>query len=277
MRRMAVSSVRIDAHVHLGRREAEEGGRYPMISSEHLITYMDRLGIDMSLATSLASGLRHNQYVQEAVVRHGGRILGFYWVNPRSAPGIEDMVRILTRGGFRGVKLRPESEGFRIDNLNLLAPIFEAVEGLGAPVYIHSSYESRLSAPEAVERVAEAFPDVPILIGHMGGGSWSAVRVAGRWENLYLETSGAKSPRVVLEAVRALGAERVVYGSDFPYLRPEAERAKIECLRIPEEDRELIMGRNMARILRIEARGRTQPPQVSRVFTPAPDPSSSGA
>ncbi|MBS7638346.1 amidohydrolase, partial [Candidatus Bathyarchaeota archaeon] len=232
-------------------------GRYPMASPEHLITYMDRLGIDVSVATPLASGLWHNQYVQEGVMRHGGRLVGFYWVNPRSAPGVEDMVRMLTHGGFRGVKLRPESEGFRIDNLNLLAPILEAAEGLGAPVYIHSSYESRLSAPEAVERVAEAFPDVPILVGHMGGGSWSAVRVAGRRENLYLETSGTRSPRLILEAVRALGAERVVYGSDFPYLRPEAEMAKIECLRIPKEDKELIMGGNMTRLLRIEACGRT--------------------
>lgn len=257
MRHMAVPSFRIDAHVHIGWREAEEGRRYPRASSEHLITCMDRLGVDVSLATPLASGLRHNRYVQEAVMRHGGRLVGFYWVNPRSAPGVEDMVRMLAHGGFRGVKLRPESEGFRVDNLSLLAPILEAAEGFGVPVYIHSSYESRLSAPEAVERVAEAFPEVPILIGHMGGGSWSAVRVAGRRENLYLETSGTRSPRGVLEAVRVLEAERVVYGSDFPYLRPEAERAKIECLRIPEEDKELILGGNMARILRIEARGRT--------------------
>lgn len=244
-------SIKIDAHVHLGRREAEDG-RYPMASSEHLITLMEKLKVDVSVVTPLASGLMHNWYLQRAIERYGGRLVGFYWVNPRSASGVEDMVRMLTQGGFRGVKLRPESEGFKIDNLDLLAPIFEAAERLGVPVYIHSSYESRLSAPEAIERVAEAFPEVSILIGHMGGGSWSAVRAAMRCENLYLETSGARSPGVILEAVKALGAERVVYGSDFPYLRPEVERAKIGSLRIPDEDKELIMGGNMARILKIE-------------------------
>ncbi|MEM2997111.1 MAG: amidohydrolase family protein [Candidatus Bathyarchaeia archaeon] len=243
----------IDAHVHLGRRGAEDGGRYPMASPEHLIALMDGLKVDVSLATPLASGLRHNQYVQSAIERYRRRVVGFYWVNPRSASGVEDMVRMLAHGGFRGLKLRPESDGFRIDNLNLLAPILEAAEGFGATVYIHSSYESRLSAPEAVERVAEAFPEVSILIGHMGGGSWSAVRAARRWKNLYIETSGVRNPRVILEAVRELGADRVVYGSDFPYLRPEVERAKIMGLRISEGDKELIMGGNMARILKIEA------------------------
>jgi predicted TIM-barrel fold metal-dependent hydrolase len=248
-----------DAHMHLGRAREDEGGRrYPRVTDEHLITLMDRLGIDLGVVTPLTSGWRQNQYVQEAVMRHKDRLVGFYWANPRS--GFEDMMGDLVRGGFRGIKLRPESEGYRINNLNLLSPVLEAAERLMMPVYIHSSWDSPLSAPGAVERVAEAFPEVAIILGHMGGGSWEALKAAVRRENLFLETSGVRPPKIILEAVRLLGPERVVFGSDFPYLRPEDERAKIEELRIPEEDRELIMGVNMARILNLKPRGRRLSP-----------------
>ncbi|MEM2894328.1 MAG: hypothetical protein QW486_09365, partial [Candidatus Bathyarchaeia archaeon] len=97
--------IMIDSHVHLGRRGAEDGGRYPMASPEHLIALMDGLKVDVSLATPLASGLRHNQYVKSAIERYRRRVVGFYWVNPRSASGVEDMVRMLAHGGFRGLKL----------------------------------------------------------------------------------------------------------------------------------------------------------------------------
>jgi uncharacterized protein len=90
--------------------------------------------------------------------------------------------------------------------------------------------DSRFSEPRLLEAVAEDFPDLPLQAAHTGNEAWREVaEIASRRPNVFCDLSGwqlrsAQDPerfrrdvRAVLEAV---GAERVMWGTDAPYFRP---------------------------------------------------------
>lgn len=127
----------------------------------------------------------------------------------------------------------------------------KAAEKLEVPVYIHSSRESSLSSPLVVARLADFFPRVVIIMGHMGGCSKETFLATEKHSNIFLETSGVADPRLIQYAVDRLGAERVLFGSDYPYLNLKKEKAKVECLKLTEEEKRLIMGRNAEKLFEL--------------------------
>ena len=72
-------------------------------------------------------------------------------------------------------------------------------------------------------------PEATIVFGHMGAyfHGQDALAVAERCENVVLETSGCPYPELIGEAVRRVGAERVIFGSDGPGCPPAIELDKV--------------------------------------------------
>ncbi|MBS7619872.1 amidohydrolase [Candidatus Bathyarchaeota archaeon] len=241
----------IDAHMHLGKygeRDFEE--RLVGISAEQILEVLEHNGVDKAVVVPMSSSLKYMPCIGKAVERHSN-LIGLIWIDPRKFRRIDNILKLFSCGQFHGFKLRPESEKYNIGNINLLEPLMKAAEKLDAPVYIHSSQESPLSSPLLIARLADFFPRVTIIMGHMGGCSLEAFLVAEKHPNIFLETSGVRDPRLIQYAVNRLGAERVLFGSDYPYLSLKKEKAKIECLKLPEEDKRLIMGRNATRIFEL--------------------------
>jgi predicted TIM-barrel fold metal-dependent hydrolase len=85
-----------------------------------------------------------------------------------------------------------------------------------------ASYQAAWHWAEKVGALATEYPAMKIVVGHSGGrfepDGWEALRLVFSFDNLYLDTS--KSPAsIITEGVRGIGAERVVWGSDWN--RPE--------------------------------------------------------
>jgi len=233
----------VDAHVHLGRSSDFR------LSAKQLVSMMDRNRVHRAVVVPMASNQKHNERLLKELKSHLDRLVGFLWVNPRSPEMLRSLKDMGLLAGFRGFKLRSESDIFRIDNMRLLNPVLEVARGLQKPIFIHSSGEGSFSDPNAIGRVAAAFPDVTIIMGHMGGGTYGAIRMGRNHPNIILETSGAEDPRIISEAVRTLGPERVIFGSDSPYCDQREELAKIEALRLSTEQKEMVMGRNAERVV----------------------------
>lgn len=241
----------IDAHIHLGtycKPDLKE--ELVGISAEQALEVLKRNGVDMAIAVPMSSSLKDISYVGKVVERYPS-LIGLIWLDPRKFRRIDNILKLFSCGQFYGFKLRPESEKYNVGNINLLEPLMKAAEKLDAPIYIHSSQESHLSSPLLIARLADFFPRVTIIMGHMGGCSLDAFLVAEKHSNIFLETSGVRDPRLIQYAVNRLGAERVLFGSDYPYLSLKKEKAKIGCLKLPEEDKRLIMGRNATRIFKL--------------------------
>jgi predicted TIM-barrel fold metal-dependent hydrolase len=95
------------------------------------------------------------------------------------------------------------------------------------------------------------FPDVAFILAHMGSLAFvqDAIEVAAAFSNTYLETSGMTSPAMLRRAVSEVGADRILFGSDYPFWHPAVERARIEGAKLDLASTKLIMGENAARLL----------------------------
>ena len=153
-------------------------------------------------------------------------------------------------------------------------PYYEKAEKLGMPCYFHvggSPYwgpeKTRIDAatrqlskhmmPITLDAVAKTFPNLPIIIAHMGGGPHGydlAIYIAWGHGNVYLDLSTAQGDLdKVREALRKVGAKKILFGSDGPH-RDSIVRARFwegffKYVVGDEEACRLIMGENAARII----------------------------
>jgi len=235
----------VDAHTHLGKcRQTGING-----DADFLIKTADKLGIDKLCVSSLR-GISYDFYkgnmeVLEAMKRYPDRIFGYVNVNPYfGEEAIKEARRYVKEYGMIGIKLHTV-EGMWTGSDPCLNPIFEEAIKLGVPIKIHAEADD-------TDIMADRFPDVTIIMCHMGGGGdWrKGIRTAKRRDNIILDTtSTCTDVGMVEEAVKAAGPERVVYGSDMPLLNPATQIAKVKTANIDEEAKRLILGENIVRIL----------------------------
>lgn len=102
---------------------------------------------------------------------------------------------------------------------------------------------------------AARYPDVVWVVPHLSSfaDDWRAqvrfVDLLTRRPNVLTDTSGVRYVDVLLDAVRRAGADKVLFGSDGPYLHPGAELAKVRGLGLPPEDLALVTSGNVRRLL----------------------------
>ena len=218
---------------------------------EDMIRAMDQAGVDMAVGCSLGQ-MVDNSFIAETMALHPTRIIGFGQVNPRNVDAIETIDNLAQKLGLKGLKLHPTLHGYHFADHGLLDPIFDAANRNNLVVLVNA-LDDPFCAPLSVEENSRSFPEVPVLIAHMGT-VWNvneAILVAKRNPQIYLETSGSQLLDVKL-AYRSLGASQIVMGTDWPGSDFDLERAKI-ARAIPEAgDRALVEGANLQRLLGIE-------------------------
>jgi predicted TIM-barrel fold metal-dependent hydrolase len=164
---------------------------------------------------------------------------------------LQEIEQANTQWGMRVLKIMPAIYQVRLTS-PLASRLMQTARDLGMVVNIHSG--SEISHPLAVGAVARRFPDVTVLMDHMGYREWTAdaIEVARDNPNVYLGTTiAAMEPSVVERAVRELGPERVVYGSNWPNLYSDLAVEAIRRQKLGKEAEELIFGGNLARILQM--------------------------
>lgn len=234
----------IDSHMHMG---SISGASINSISGEYLISIMNKFNIDYSFVTSLSSSLKHNQIVINEVLKFPNRLIGFYWVNPMRNSILEEVSKVVGKG-FIGIKLRPETDGYSLFNVSLLQSILDFAMKMGFIVYIHCSGFG-VSHASAFNAICDFYPDLKVIIGHMAQGSLEAIKVARKHDNIFLETSTCHYEKFLSYAIKILGSNRILFGSDFPYSNIILEISKITQLNIPMDDKSKILGGNASLLL----------------------------
>ncbi len=226
-----------------------------------------------TVPTSVLSFDEQHSYVRASVDKYPDRLIGGIVMHARLWNNqVKEMVAHLVREqNFRMLYIHPslhkywlpiktpsEGEGSR----QLLYPIFEAAQELQIPIYVHTG-EQPYSMPATVNYVAGAFPEVNIIIGHLGTQgemlTIEALLVAENHDNVYVETSFAM-PHMVIEAVHSIGPDRVIFGSNCPPLEQTQQLMNVEealtlvppiGMALPADDVRKVLGGNLARLLRI--------------------------
>jgi uncharacterized protein len=184
------------------------------------------------------------------------RIVAFARINPYFGPKAPADIREYAAMGVRGLKIHPvrDFSGNRVNDPELMFPIIEAAQEANLLVLVHSG-EWWNCSPSLIADLARNFSRTNFVMAHSAGfgGHQEAIAVARHQDNLYVDTASNGYPDITSNVVRALGAERVLYGSDHPTLPFGFELGTIvKYANLNSEQLDLILGRNLARLLKIE-------------------------
>lgn len=245
--------MRIDCEMHIGRHEGElyewVGGD---VSASRIEDLMDEYHMDMCLVMAPTTDHPDNRSLAGAIKGHP-RFMAFAVINP-NAPGggVPELERAVNEWGMKGLKLQPQRHGYEVDG-NTPVRLMEYAQRHGLPVSIHSGTQSCL--PWQIAHLARRFPTVPLLMNHMGFRYYvdGAINVAMETPNIYLDTVLVSMPGYLSMAVKKVGADRIIYGSDFPTGHPASMIATIRAANLGPEAEELIMGGTLARIMEISS------------------------
>jgi predicted TIM-barrel fold metal-dependent hydrolase len=193
------------------------------ISAEDLLCEMKMARVDMSLiwqnpaATvyynnpekDFQSLLEANQYIFDTVQKYPDRFLGTGWTDPK-ALGIEGAKKLASvfvkEFGFPVVKLNPAQNAFPIDS-NQVIEVTEHIISLGAIPAFHYGGDTPYTPPSGLARLANRFPETPIIAVHMGGGG--SAYVEGEYHYLETRKIGLEHPNLkfILSARRDTHSE----------------------------------------------------------------------
>lgn len=184
-------------------------------------------------------------------------LLQWVVIDPTKRQTYEQAEEMLKLPKCVGIKIHPEEHGYPI--LEHGRALFEFAAGHEAVVLAHSSEQNSLAADYVV--FANNFPEVRLILAHIGCG-WDGdpthqVRAIGQSKhgNVFADTSSAKSitPGLIEWAVREIGAERVLYGTDTPLYFAPMQRARIDHADLSDQEKRLILCENASRLLKLEA------------------------
>ena len=246
-----------DVHCHLSGVKGET----PEKRADRLIEYADRMGIarmcvfmgmDWSYQPSPEKLKQQNDEVLRAVSHRPDRLLGFVYLSPQHVPAsLDELDRCVRDGPMVGVKLWVAGHC----NAAELDPLLSRAGGLGVPVFQHTWIKitgnlAGESTPQELAELAGRHPEVSIICGHSGGDWEQGLRAVRSAENVFVELGGGDPAAGFTEmAVRVLGAERVLFGSDAGGRSFASQLAKVYGAEIPEVAKRQILGENLQRVL----------------------------
>jgi hypothetical protein len=237
----------IDVHAHYG---PWVGLPNPATSVDDLLETCHRFRIEhCCLSSTLAIGYaleEGNERLREVISGHP-QLHGYVVIHPGYAEtSLAQMRELLAEPNFVGAKLHPKHCGYQADAPEA-RPLLAALQELGKPLLVHTWF---VEMCEAMGRAADLFPDLPLIMGHMGGDDWEyALEVAAVRPNLYLELCSGLSPWGKLErAVSMVGAERLLYGSDLTLLDPGYTLGLVTGSELSPHQQRLILYENARRL-----------------------------
>ncbi|OQB16079.1 MAG: Amidohydrolase [Firmicutes bacterium ADurb.Bin193] len=174
------------------------------------------------------------------------RLICFGTIHPDFS-GCEAEIERISALGLKGIKLHPDFQGFAIDDPRMMR-IYDVI-GSRLPVLIHLGDEnSDYSAPRRLSKVLKEFPSLTVIGAHMGGYMrWDEAREHLIGKNLYLDTSSTLcriSPERMGELIGAHGADRVLFGTDYPARLHKEELENFMKVPLKDSERAKILSLN---------------------------------
>jgi len=255
----------IDTHVHLypdaiaAKASGSIASFYDMPtrydgSARALLDSCERAGVQKcvlcAVATAPAQVGSINKFLADEKERLGFAALCALHPQMTEAQLAETLAFALAHG-LAGAKLHPDCQRFRADDPQVFF-LYEALAAARLPLLLHAG-DSRFdfSSPARVANVARAFPDLTLIAAHLGGWSqWEdSARLLPELGNVLVDTSSSLyglAPARAREIIRAFGAQRVLFGTDFPMWDAADELRLLRGLGLTREEMELILWRNAA-------------------------------
>jgi predicted TIM-barrel fold metal-dependent hydrolase len=246
-----------DVHTHLSGVE----GRTPEERMAKLIEFAERMGVDR---VCLSMGMtflqdptpkelrQQNDQVLAALAHYHDKAFGFVYTSGKYPDeSVKEIDRCVKNGPMVGVKLWVARRAMEKD----LDPIIARATELKAPVMQHTWLKTTgnfagESTPQDLVELAKRHPKAALICGHTGGDWQLGIRAIRSTTSLYTEIAGSDPTSGFVEfAVKELGADRVLYGSDAGGRSFASQLAKVHGADIPDDAKKKILGENLKRLL----------------------------
>ncbi|MEM2239441.1 MAG: amidohydrolase family protein [Candidatus Bathyarchaeia archaeon] len=244
----------VDAHVHLKHGDVNR----TEYNAETIVYTMDAVGIDISVVFAMSTSTKRSiEMALEACKKFPDRLIPYVYAIPSFERVVNDEIKeAVVKLGFKGVKIHAGE--YTIAEY-VIDPLIELVERLEVPCLIDCV--GRISD---VKRIAEKFPEAKIIVAHFGKYLSrdenlidQFIGLASTHGNIYLDTSGVVLTQKIVEAIKRVGSDRIVFGTDGPHEEPDTvsfakrELEKIKALKLNSTDEENILGKSILRLLKI--------------------------
>ena len=251
----------IDADCHISSARHDELA----ITGSELIDRMDVAGVDKAIVWLKPRYDKQiepeNRAIYNVWKQYPDRLLPFGWANPHLGDQAtrDTIKRCFEDYGFRGIKFNGAQDGYVIDDADFALPYIEAAAQYDKMIAFHIGadfYEN--THPYRLGKIAARFPETQFFMIHMGGAgtpplSRSAIETAAQHNNVSL--IGSAIPfRLVLDALKTLGPERMCFGSDTPFYLMHVSLAAYRALmqgEISDQGQARVLGGNVARLLNL--------------------------
>ncbi len=239
-----------------------------MAGRKELLTNMDMEGIDRSVVfgfpwRSADHFRRHNDYIIESIQRHPDRLTGFCCFDIASPEAPKETERCFG-AGLSGVgELAVYDRGFSDDIIGALKDIMEICSRHGAPVLLHTNEPVGHLYPGKqpmtlgeLYKLIRRYSDNRIVLAHWGGGIFfyglMKKEVKEVLKNVWFDTAASPylyDPDIYRIAGEIMGFEKLLFGSDYPLIKPGRTIQDIESIGLSPESARKIEGENAARLL----------------------------
>ena len=229
---------------------------------QELLESMDNCGVDKAVIagigwTSHELCVENNDYILECLARYPNRLIGLATVQPLAGDMAVMELERCTLGGVKGVgEMRADVQRFDF--------VSGALDDLAAYLIAHNlvwlshtsepighTYDGKGSlTPEVVYPFVQRYPALKIILAHWGGGlpfyaNMPEVRTA--LKNVYFDTAASPylyNQTVYRQVVDIMGAEHILFGSDYPLISPARALAEVRTSGLPEQHQRMMMGEN---------------------------------
>lgn len=232
--------------------ELDGGGMNGTVSQ--LLERGKMAGIEKYVVLPVGLKPNHVRHINEFILAEIGlhsEFVGFGTVHA-AQEDLLDETEFILNAGLRGVKMHPDTQLFNIDDERLF-PMYDMLQGK-IPVMLHMGDKRyNYSHPARLRRVMKEFPGLQVIAAHFGGYSvYDEAYECLHDMNCMMDVSSSlmfMSREEAVKRIRAYGAERLLYGTDFPLWDPVEEVKRFQSLPLTGEEFDLISHKNALELL----------------------------
>ncbi|MFN8176553.1 MAG: amidohydrolase family protein [bacterium] len=241
----------LDGHVHWGQWKPEREG-WPGATLADIRAALARSGIGGAVIMPTDRG--DNAGLAAALAADGAGFHFFAWIDPHH-PDVTMRFLEENVGRLGGLKIHPSLEQRAVVD-PIWQPYLAFAERWRLPVIVHAGRWQEIASWRFCLDVAERHPEASIVVAHLGGDLPALQQECARemakrgLPNAYLGTESIREYYSLRYALDRLGPERLLFGSDYPLGWPAAYLAVLDGASPTEEERKLVLGENLLRLIR---------------------------
>jgi hypothetical protein len=241
-----------------------------LVGAADIVAMMDEQGVDKSVIfgfpwQNIETCRINNDYIIQAVGRYPERLIGFCCVDPLHPEAAAEVERCL-QAGLKGVgELAFYTSGIDSRCLASLDPIMALARRFDCPVMLHTNepvgHQYPGKTPNTLMQIyslAQRFAANRLILAHWGGGIFFYTllkkEVREALANVWYDTAASPylyQPEVYAQALTLAGEDKILFGSDFPLLKPKRYFKDLEQTGLSRGQKAAVCGLNAAKVLKL--------------------------